>query len=295
LNKKEKAISLKGKDLQEVAVLLSVKEENEEITINENKTNLKIDQLDASIKMFAGILPKVKVDSSKFAKIQTNWSKAKIDAKNVKKTIAPIVEQQDGVNKQSIKNLEEQIIQFTQEMRKRAFFQYKTGAKESIDRLGDVFNELKEFENSKDVYGENARKFGNPDLIIKAVKDIEAIKITVDNMKALWDHISHCQNAFTRFMTNKWVETQPFEMEDEVKKLMKTLKDMKVDKKANAYGGILDEIKKWLVFLPLIAELADKAMRPRHWDMIKEKVGVQFTIDDSLLLKNIYDLNLGKY
>lgn len=46
-------------------------------------------------------------------------------------------------------------------------------------------------------------------------------------------------------------------MEDESKKLLKTLKDMKVDKRANAYCGILDEIKKWLIFLPLIAELAD--------------------------------------
>jgi len=46
-------------------------------------------------------------------------------------------------------------------------------------------------------------------------------------------------------------------MEDEVKKLMKTLKDMKVDKRANAYNGILEDIKKWLVFLPLIAELRD--------------------------------------
>jgi dynein heavy chain len=63
-------------------------------------------------------------------------------------------------------------------------------------------------------------------------------------------------------------------MEDEVKKLMKKLKDMKIDKKANAYQGILDEIKKWLVFLPLIAELADQAMRERHWNMTKEKVGV---------------------
>jgi hypothetical protein len=60
--------------------------------------------------MFAAAVPKVKADSSKFGKIQTNWNKAKTDAKNVKKTIAPIVEQQDGINKQNIKNLEEQII-----------------------------------------------------------------------------------------------------------------------------------------------------------------------------------------
>ena len=96
-------------------------------------------------------------------------------------------------------------------------------------------------------------------------------------------------------MANKWVTTQPFEMEDEVKKVMKTLKDMKVDKRCNAYAGILEEIKKWLVFLPLIAELADPAMRPRHWEDLKTKVGQQFTIDDNLLLKDIYDLNLGKY
>ena len=70
---------------------------------------------------------------------------------------------------------------------------------------------------------------------------------------------------------------------------------MKVDKRANAYSGILDEIKKWLVFLPLIAELADPAMRDRHWNDLKKKVGKSFTIDDKLLLQDIYDLNLGQF
>lgn len=36
-------------------------------------------------------------------------------------------------------------------------------------------------------------------------------------------------------------------------------------------------------------------MRDRHWDALKEKVGVQFTIDDNFLLKDIYALELGKY
>ena len=33
-------------------------------------------------------------------------------------------------------------------------------------------------------------------MILKAEKDIEAIKITVDNMKILWDHIDVCQKKF---------------------------------------------------------------------------------------------------
>ena len=180
-------------------------------------------------------------------------------------------------------------------MRKREFFQYKCGSENALQKLDGVFGELKVFEDKIVDYGDNAMKFGAPDQINKAERDIDTIKVTVENMKALWDHINACQNTFETFYCHKWVETQPFEMEDEVKKLMKTLKDMKIDKKANAYQGILDEIKKWLVFLPLIAELADDAMRERHWDMIKAKLGVQFTIDDQLLLRDIYNLNIGKY
>jgi dynein heavy chain len=69
---------------------------------------------------------------------------------------------------------------------------------------------------------------------------------------------------------------------------------MKVDKKCNAYIGILEEIKKWMKFLPLVESLRDKAMRERHWDLIREKVQSNFVIDENLKLKDIYDLELGK-
>jgi len=151
------------------------------------------------------------------------------------------------------------------------------------------------FEDKISDLGDNAAKFGNPDLILKAVKDIESIKVTVDNMKKLWDHIEGCQKTFNEYMLTKWVETQPLDMEEEVKKLMKSLKEMKVDRKCNAYGGILEEIKKWQNLLPLIGELADPSMRDRHWDSLREKVGVQFVIDDKFLLKDMYDLELGNY
>jgi len=39
-------------------------------------------------------------------------------------------------------------------------------------------------------------------------------------------------------MENKWIETNPFDMEEEVKKQQKILKEIKVDKKCNAYLGI---------------------------------------------------------
>ena len=69
-----------------------------------------------------------------------------------------------------------------------------------------------------------------------------------------------------------------------MKKLLKTLKDMKVDKRANAYNGILDEIKKWLNFLPLIGELRDPSMLERHWDSIRKLVKTEFVVDANLSL-----------
>lgn len=114
-------------------------------------------------------------------------------------------------------------------------------------------------------------------------------------MGGLWSHIETCQGIFDGYMTNTWEETKTDDMEEEVKKLERTLKSMKVDKKCNAYGGILEEIKKWLKFLPLCGQLRDPSMRERHWDMIRQKVGVNFVIDEKLLLSDIYKLELGKY
>jgi len=93
-------------------------------------------------------------------------------------------------------------------------------------------------------------------------------------MKVLWDHIDFCQKTFEKFLQTKWVSTKPGDMEDDVKKLMKTLREMKVDKRCGAFTGIQDEIKKWLTILPLFTELADDAMRERHWDLLKKKINV---------------------
>lgn len=95
-------------------------------------------------------------------------------------------------------------------------------------------------------------------------------------------------------MDNTWEGTKTDDMEEEVKKLERILKGMKVDKKCNAYIGLLEEIKKWLKFLPLCGQLRDPSMRERHWDMIRAKVNNNFVIDENLKLSHIYDLELGK-
>jgi dynein heavy chain len=51
----------------------------------------------------------------------------------------------------------------------------------------------------------------------------------------------------------------------------------------------------WINFLGVIEDLASPNMRDRHWDKLKEKLGVQFEINEQLMLKYIFDLKLGQY
>jgi hypothetical protein len=94
-------------------------------------------------------------------------------------------------------------------------------------------------------------------------------------------------------MATSWPNIDPFTMEESVKKLLSALKNMKVDKRADAYDGLMKEIKKWLVFLPLIGELRSESMRERHWDMIRKLVESEFAVDESLYLRDIYEMNLA--
>ena len=200
----KKEIHTKDKNLSEVKVLLSVKEKVEQTQKNTDNITLLIDQLDESLKLFQLHKLSKEPQLKALVKINKDWVDLKKIAKDVKKEIAPLVQQENDRNKVNIKQLEEKITAFNQEMKKREFFQYKCGTKIAKEKLNGVFDELTMFENDIKDFGFNAEKFGQPDLINKAVKDIETIKITVNNMKGLWDHILICQTQFTKNMENKW-------------------------------------------------------------------------------------------
>jgi len=74
----------------------------------------------------------------------------------------------------------------------------------------------------------------------------------------------------------KWGNVNTNDMEDEIKKLKKTLLDQKsIDRRANAFVGINEDIKRWGTFLPLLGELKDPSMEVedgRHWKKLKDIV-----------------------
>ena len=148
--------------------------------------------MDESIKLMLENKKIKDADQKSFLSINKNWADVTKLARDVKKEIEPLVEHEKENNNKNIKLLEDDITQYTQTMKKREFFQYDCGVKIAIEKLGGVFGELKVFEDKIEDFGDNAKKFGNPDLINKAIKDIEGIKITIKAMNELWKHIEFC-------------------------------------------------------------------------------------------------------
>ena len=74
----------------------------------------------------------------------------------------------------------------------------------------------------------------------------------------------------------KWGNVNTNDMEDEIKKLKKSLLDQKaIDRRANAFVGVNEDIKRWGTFLPLLGELKDPSMEVedgRHWKKLKDIV-----------------------
>jgi len=99
----KREIHTKDKNLSEVKVLLSVKEKVEHTQKNTDNITLLIDQLDESLKLFQ--LAKLSKDPQLKAlvKINKDWVDLKKIAKDTKKEIAPLVQQENDRNKGNIK------------------------------------------------------------------------------------------------------------------------------------------------------------------------------------------------
>lgn len=264
--------NIKDKNLEDIKVLISVVDAVKQVNDQNDSMMLQLDQLEEtlSLLMTHNMAKESQIKATK--KLFDDWTNIKKLAKDMKKEITPLVATETLKNTNAITKLEDDLKVYQQEMKKRDFYKYDCGREMASKKLDGVFVEINDFETKINDFGYISSKFSNGNMIDNAQKMVDTIKVEVTNMRGLWDHISYCQQIFQNNLAVKWEVTNCGDMEDEVKKLQKTLKDMKVDKKTNAYNGILEEIKKWLLFLPLIAELRDPAMRERHWNKLRDKV-----------------------
>ena len=114
--------SVKDKDIDDVKVLIGVKDSMESIFLQNDQTTLILDQLDESLKFLAGNGINKEKEAKQTKKLFDEWASLKKLAKEVKKEIAKKVDDQSKTNKFAIDNHENALKDFHNLMKKRDFY-----------------------------------------------------------------------------------------------------------------------------------------------------------------------------
>ncbi|CAK0791281.1 unnamed protein product [Prorocentrum cordatum] len=235
-------------------------------------------------------------------KIAANLTQLKEDIIAKQKEIQPTEQKESDLYRKKITEFEAELKTYQSGLRKEAYYFYKSGLELATRRLNDVTADLDRLQLRTDDLSYIATNFNylsgtvaGLDALTGSKKILQAMREDVANMRSLWEFEQTRISTTEEFLVVRWGVVVATEMEDEIKALFKRLKEVKVDRKCDAYLGVQDVVKKWVTFLPLAGELRDPAMRPRHWTQLMELCGKSITVTPDILLRDMWNLELHKF
>ena len=289
-------INIKGKQVSEdVKQLLKVKKHIEEVEERGDHVVLKMDEITESLNMFERDNNSKEAEARKLKKLAENWGGLQKKAKEVKKDIAPNVATESDKCKGQIRNFEEDLKTYSAAIKKKDFQKYDIGVVSAIKLLQEEEAKIKSDQAYLDEMDHLAKNFGFPDTVIGCAKQLEQNIVDITTMRQLWNHTEKMLKTYENYLATVWPKITAGEWEEDNKKLMKDLRDIKVDRKCNAFVGITGTTKTWSIFLPLITQLKEDCMMPRHWETLKKTLGHDFTINETFKLQKLFDMELHKF
>ena len=289
-------INIRNINKEEVEELLRVIKNLQRIATRKDEIYLTLDVLEQTVKMLEKKEFPRDNDLKKIVRLQEEWTGLQKMAAAVEKDIALPVKTEGDKAKDNLMKFEEKLKEYLFNMKKESFYSYKTGIEAAFKQLENVSNQIQIYEKDLRKFEDYSRMFNFPEAVTQSMKNLEQIKNEVNAVNNLWMQIKKCDNQFNEYKKRKWVEVDTNDMEDEVKKLKKELMDLRgIDKKANCFLGINDDVKKWATFLPLLGELKDKSMEvadDRHWNKIRDLVKKDVKVNDEMPLSVIWELKL---
>lgn len=289
-------ITIKNKAFSEdVRGLLKIKGHIEDVESQADHVLLKMDELNETLNMFERMDIHKETEHRKLRRLIDSWVSLQKQAREAKKDIAPAVNTESEKTKQQIKNFEEELKVYSQNIKKQEYQKYDTPVDKSLKLLDSEQEKLNQHKAYLSEMEFLSQHFGFPEIVQGCTRQLEANVTEITVMRQLWDHISLILNTYDRYLNSNWNKVESLEWNEENNKLIKDLREIKVDRKCHAFLGISNTTKNWAIFLPLVSQLREDCMQPRHWEMLKKEVKSSFELNDSLKLHTIYDLELHKY
>ena len=296
----EKSSSTDGKDLNDINVLIDIKNSNKEIEKVSDNFDLKINQL---LEYFIdGKIGERKALSKEVHKDRIeNLSKmhAKLDEirKNSAQEISPIINDKTIDYQNEIKDFYSELNKFGPAIKKENFAtDYNMGYERAFEDIDKKKAELEELDKKLQNYTKIMSNLGYPEETAGCIKSIENSKNEIELVTEMWTFIKETQDLFEKFKQKTWPEIDGQAMDDEISQKL-TKKNNQMRKKLGSYSLVMDcvqkEINVWKKLVPLITYLKNDYMQERHWDEVRRELAApDLVIGEELKLQRFYDMKI---
>jgi hypothetical protein len=139
-----------NKDLSDVKTLIGVKDCVERVQKQAKPITLSLDQMQESLAFLAsnGISKDKEIKQVK--KLFDDWNALRKVAKETKKEIAPMIENESKKNQVTITKFEEHMKQYMSTMKQKDFYKYATGVVDAGKALDKVQEDIDNFKQNLD-------------------------------------------------------------------------------------------------------------------------------------------------
>ncbi|KAK4876213.1 hypothetical protein RN001_012635 [Aquatica leii] len=150
------------------------------------------------------------------------------------------------------------------------------GAKDALSFLGNIraqLNELRERE------AQLRKDLGVFDLSLPMSVELQALEAELEAIELVWQLTDEWDTAWESYKTGGFWSIKTDEMEDKAQTLFRKL--TRLSRELRDKGWDIVDVTRARVdafrrTLPLISDLKNPAMRNRHWDKVREVMGVEF-------------------
>jgi len=307
----------------DLKALLSVKEhlrgvadrtEEFEIGIESNKAAL------AYLKRKSIQFPSLDKSIKSLEAAATSWDGTKAAVPVAEERISSANAEWKDKIKFKVKAYEKELEGKLKDFRQLPFWSYPSngsanndGCQTSLPQLSDSVSAIHHLKSADDALTSERRSldenqylcdmFGLGNMVDKARGIVEEMKLDLSGMSRLWD-VSDALNAFIKSSEQlPWTEINAEALEDGGKAQLKAVKGLdKCTRWSDAFKTLDRKCKNFLSATPLVALLGAKAMRPRHWELLKKATSAPPVFvppcadgNTDMLLGSLLSLDLVRY
>ncbi|XP_073479664.1 dynein axonemal heavy chain 3-like [Aquarana catesbeiana] len=175
-----------------------------------------------------------------------------------------------------------------------------TEATTNVQKLGSISRRIQDFMEEKSLINKEEMLLEVEQM--STFDQIDEIHKLKEPYEELWTTAAHFSTCYDKWMNGPFLQVNAENVEEEVQNLWKTsYKLTKAFYHPDLHGPlkvattIKTKLEKFKINMPLVTALCTPGIKPRHWNLMSEKVGFTITPHESTILFEVLQFGLEKY